>query len=57
MIIATGMTSKGVEYAIDDTFMAPRESDEERRIIETQRRVAHDILIGWAKRHEKEKSA
>ena len=49
MIIATGVTSNGVEYAIDDSYMAQHDSEEERRIIDEQRRIAHDILAEWAR--------
>ena len=54
MIVATGVTSKGVEYAIDDRYMAPPGSDLERRIIEEQRRAAYEILKKAVRRKEQE---
>ena len=57
MIVATGATSKGVEYAIDDAYMAPRGSEDERMIIEEQRRIAHDILARWAIRQKGEQKS
>ena len=54
MIVATGVTSNGVEYAIDDRYMAPRGSELERRIIEEQRRAAYEILKNAARRKEQE---
>lgn len=49
MIIAEIRTSSGVLVRIHDDCMAPRGSDEERRAIEAQRRVAHEILVSIAR--------
>ena len=57
MIVATGVTSNGVEYAIDDRYMAPHGSELERRIIEEQRRAAYEILIKTATRRKEKESA
>lgn len=54
MIIKTGVTANGTEYAIDDSFMVSRGSVEESLTIEEQRRIAHDILVDFATRHERE---
>ena len=54
MIVATGVTSNGVEYAIDDRYMAPPGSDLEHRIIEEQRRAAYEILKKAVRRKEQE---
>ena len=51
-IVAEGVTSNGFRYFIHDDYMAARGSEEERRVIEMQRRAAHNILKGWAERHD-----
>ena len=51
MVIDSGVTRSGVRYEIDDRYMAACASEEERRILEEQRKVAYGILLG------KEKSA
>lgn len=44
MIIATYKTKRGATIQIDDRYMAPRDTEDERRIIEAQRRIATEIL-------------
>lgn len=52
MIICDGITDKNTMYAIDDSFMAVRGSTEEQQIIDAQRKMAHEILVRYAKRKE-----
>lgn len=54
MIIYRGVTQNGCEYAIDDDCMAPRGSDEERRIIEEQQRIAYKILMNRANNNQEQ---
>ena len=57
MVIFRGVTSGGARYEINDEYMAKRGSDEERKVIEEQRMVAHKILVGYAQRCDKEQTA
>ena len=54
MIILKGTTTSGVEYVIDDRYMAPRGSDVERSVMDEQRLAAYDILKKYAERHEEQ---
>lgn len=47
-VIASGVTSNGVRYRICDDCMLTPGTDEWKAAVEHQRRVAHDILKGWA---------
>lgn len=55
MIICTGVTKDATRYEIDDSFMAAHGTDNERRIIETQRKVAHSILVAYAEKRKENK--
>ena len=48
MIIWEGKSPSGATVVIHDDYMAPMGSEQERRIIEEQRRVAHEILVSAA---------
>lgn len=50
MIVWEGKSPSGATVTIHDDYMAPRGSEQERRIIEEQRRVAHEILVSAAER-------
>ena len=50
-IIATIRAPNGVLVRIHDDAMAPRGSEEERQVIEEQRRAARDILDAYARRN------
>lgn len=50
MIVWEGKTPGGATVVIHDDYMAPRGSEQERRIAEQQRRVAHEILASAARR-------
>lgn len=52
-VIATYTTSSGVLVRIHDDSMAAPGSEEERRIIEAQRRAAHAILLARAEKEAK----
>lgn len=49
-VIATYTTSSGVLVRIHDDSMAAPGSEEERRIIEAQRRAAYEILVSAARK-------
>ena len=57
MVIKKYKTSSGATACIHDDYMAPRGSEQERRIIDEQRRVAHEILMSAAKRQMTSASA
>ena len=48
-IIKTVKLPSGVIINIDDSCMAPKGSDEERKVIEAQRQAAYNILINRAR--------
>ena len=50
MIVWQGKTPSGATVVIHDDYMAPRGSEQERRIIDEQHRVAHEILVSAAER-------
>ena len=50
MIVWQGKAPSGATVVIHDDCMAPKGSEQERRIIEQQRRVAHEILVAAAER-------
>ena len=50
MVIEEFTTESGVRVRICDDYMAPKGSEAERRAIEEQRRVAHQILVSAARR-------
>lgn len=50
MVIQEFTTESGVKVRICDDYMAPNGSEQERRVIEEQRRVAHQILVNAARR-------
>lgn len=52
MIIRTIITSNGATVRIHDDFMAAPGSEEERRVIEAQRRAAYNILRKEAEQRE-----
>lgn len=52
-VIATYTTSSGVLVRIHDDSMAAPGSEEERRIIEAQRRAAQAILLARAEKEAK----
>lgn len=45
MIVSSGVTSIGVMYVIDDSYMASPGSLDERRIADEQCRVAYEIIV------------
>lgn len=45
MIVWQGKTPSGATVRIHNDYCAPKGSEQERRIIEQQRRMAHEILI------------
>ena len=47
MIVFSGVTGSGIEYQIDDTYMAELGTQKAQKIIEEQQRIAYSIL----KRH------
>ena len=49
MVIQEFTTGSGVRVRICDDYMAPKGSEQERRVIEEQRRVAHEILVSAAR--------
>lgn len=56
MIVWEGKAPNGATVRIDDGLCAPKGSEQERRIVEEQRRIAHRILIAAAERRAKEKA-
>lgn len=44
MIVWKGVTASGATVMIDDSMCAQKGSEEEKRIIEAQRRAAYEIL-------------
>ena len=54
MIVASYKTKRGATVMIADDYMAPIGSNEERRVVEDQRRVAHEILTAWTTRKERQ---
>lgn len=60
MVVVSYATAHGATVQIADDYMLPDGSNEERWVVEEQRRIAHSILVAWSEReseHEKEKSA
>ena len=56
-IIREMTTRNGVRVRIHDDFMVPRDSEEGRRRIEAQQRIAREIMTAWALRHASDGSA
>ena len=54
MVIHEFTTESGVRVRICDDYMAPKGSEQERRAIEEQRRVAHQILVNAARRMQQQ---
>lgn len=50
MIVWKGKAANGATVIIHDDLCAPKGSEQERRVIEEQRRVAHEILMAAAER-------
>lgn len=50
MIVWQGKSPSGATVRIHDDYMAPKGSEQERRIIEEQCRVAYEILVSAAER-------
>ena len=48
MIAYIGKAANGATVMIDTSMCAAKGSEEEQRIIEDQRRAAHQILVGMA---------
>lgn len=46
----------GALVRIHDDYMVPRESEEGRRIIAEQQRIARQIMEGWARRKMEEQN-
>lgn len=44
MIVFSGVTSGGIEYQIDDAYMAELGTQKAQKIIEEQRRIACNIV-------------
>ena len=51
MIVFSGNTSSGVNYEIDDRYFVDISPEEAQRIIDEQRRIAHDILLHYTERN------
>ena len=57
VVIREYTTPSGAKVRIHDDYMAPRGSEQEKRIIAEQRRAAHEILVSAAKRQMTSASA
>ena len=51
MIVFSGNTSNGVKYEIDDQYFVDISPEEVQKIIDEQRRIAHDILVRYTERN------
>lgn len=57
MIVCEYKTPSGATVCIHDDYMAPRGSEQEKRIIEEQRRAAHEILMSVSSQRDMNASA
>ena len=53
MIVFSGVTGSGIEYQIDDTYMAELGTQKAQKIIEEQQRIACDIVARHIERDTK----
>lgn len=56
MVVAEYRTAGGALVRIHDDYMVPRESEEGRRIIAEQQRIARQIMEGWTRRKMEEQN-